>query len=520
MTPEKSTSTGEQPVRKRRRSDNPLSAARGKKKAESLWHRKSGAGFSLFVEFYGRQPDGVVACYNKTSGIKTSAREVSVSHVSITITASSVKSGEGLSRATKRRKKKKGKGSTNTATEPAPAPQQQQQQQQDTPVSNDAEEAPSDNRLLSALTKRDDSLRNKAPFRFFLTALSKPLPLTFRLRQGLPSQVEKTVHQGIASFDSLVAPVSFDKFTFQAKNSFLSKARVGQESPALKEFLVAESGKGTLARQELGSTLPVLALCKGGWMKSGSRVLDMCASPGSKTLQALEIVGETGRVKANDVNESRLTALKDAVGRSGVPQIDRIKYTMHDASKYPLPKRLFDVIICDVPCSGDGTIRKDGHILPNWTPNTSTKLHALQVSILKRAIQVVKIGGVVSYSTCSLNPVEDEAVVCAALDEFQKVKSGPSFVLEKWPVVEGFRLRPGVTQWKIADYVGDSDVEDEPSLRWQASFADATKQHMVDACPSMWCPNETPLRLQRCMRLHPQDHNSGGFFVALLRRTR
>jgi 16S rRNA C967 or C1407 C5-methylase (RsmB/RsmF family) len=182
---------------------------------------------------------------------------------------------------------------------------------------------------------------------------------------------------------------------------------------------------GTLARQEIGSMLPVICLRSCGSIKAGSKVLDLCASPGSKCLQALEIVsakrtdGKRGRVIANDVHTGRLDALRDAVLRSGMPESiwERVTYTNYDASVFPAPKsgKLFDAIICDVPCGGDGTIRKDKHILPMWSPNISNAIHKLQLKMLSRALELVRVGGVVCYSTCSLNPIEDEAIVSAVL---------------------------------------------------------------------------------------------------------
>ena len=149
--------------------------------------------------------------------------------------------------------------------------------------------------------------------------------------------------------------------------------------------------------------LPVIALNSINSLKAGSRVRDMCASPGSKTLQALEIVGKKGRIVANDVSEARLDALRGALERSGVSPtlLKRIHYTCQDGCLLQSPrlksksteekgKRLdFHAVICDVPCSGDGTIRKDKHILPMWKPNFGNELHSLQTRILLRALQLV-----------------------------------------------------------------------------------------------------------------------------------
>jgi 16S rRNA C967 or C1407 C5-methylase (RsmB/RsmF family) len=177
---------------------------------------------------------------------------------------------------------------------------------------------------------------------------------------------------------------------------------------------------------------------------------------------------------------------------------------------------LFDAIICDVPCSGDGTIRKDPHILPGWTPKTSNALHLLQVQILSRAIQCVKVGGVVCYSTCSLNPVEDEAVVCAVLKKYDYVE------LQDGPIMKGFCGQRGVSYWFVGDYdehAYSTNDDDEPRLRWYDSFTAAVEGNMASACETMWPPKDLSSGLEKCTRLHPQDHDSGGFFVAVLQRT-
>lgn len=100
-----------------------------------------------------------------------------------------------------------------------------------------------------------------------------------------------------------------------------------------------------------------------------------------------------------------------------------------------LQNLMFDRILCDVPCSGDGTIRKNVAIWKHWTPLDGNGLHScvrddeasfilrtdipyrLQLRILKRAMRMLAKGGRIVYSTCSLNPVEDEAVIAAALND-------------------------------------------------------------------------------------------------------
>jgi len=75
----------------------------------------------------------------------------------------------------------------------------------------------------------------------------------------------------------------------------------------------------------------------------------------------------------------------------------------------------FDRIVCDVPCSSDAAIRKIPQKWPVWNTKDSQALHPLQIQLLQRGIELLKVGGKVTYSTCSLNPIENEAVVAATL---------------------------------------------------------------------------------------------------------
>lgn len=407
--------------------------------------------------------------------------------------------------------------------------------------------------------------KKKYPLGPYISTLSRPLPLTFRLRNP---DASSTYQEGTSTLLSkehsdLVAPVTYDpnERIYQATaRSRLSKANLTKTSPELKKLLVDGSLNGTLARQELGSMLPVLALSSLKAIVPGCKVLDLCASPGSKTMQALEIAaavhpksGKRGRVIANDVHVGRLDSLRDAVGRSGLDEelTARITYTNFDASQFPLPRsgKLFDAIIADVPCSGDGTIRKDKFILPMWTPATGNALHGLQLKILIRALELVRVGGVVCYSTCSLNPVEDEAVVSAALRKINEKKAVvsdastesddgdfPAVELVEWPssLLPTFKRQSGVSDWKIATYeqgqTDDNDVgndsdedagDDFGALRYFASYEDARKAGMEQAKKTMWPKNdEDYMHLELCSRLLPQAQDTGGFFVALLRRNR
>ena len=557
MSSVKSRTTSLQIMPKRSRNSediNPLSSARSKsgggsntnsnndQHTSNLWHRKSGAGYKLFIDYYSAQPLGVVVPID--NGVDKHNE--------------SAIQNKGMSRAAAKRRRQKQKkkekkpssdvkevnckredGISNTESTNT---HQQQEYQHKFDVSHTLVQT------FNSTTKNNNQHLHMTKF---IHALSRPLPLTLRFRQHNIEDDEQ--HQQsvelkkelATNYSNLIAPVSYDPSNsiYQSTpNSNLSKSNLKKISPKLKELIVEGSMNGTLARQELGSMLPVLSLSACGAMKKGSKVLDLCASPGSKTLQALEIVcgnntssstNKKGRIIANDVHSKRLESLRDAVLRSGMPtsSTSRITYTNFDASVFPLPRsgKLFDAIVCDVPCGGDGTIRKDKFILPMWSPNISNSIHGLQLKILLRALELVKVGGVVCYSTCSLNPVEDEAVVSAAFRNREDDDSETAFELLEWPqdLLPGFIRRPGVTDWKVAYYDQDKESKDDEdddfgSLSFVDTYDQALSIGMPDIKSTFW-PNLTEnrrLRLDRCTRLLPQDQDTGGFFVALIKRIR
>jgi len=529
------------PESKNKRKVEPLSKA--DLKAKELWHRKSGAGYHLFVEYYGGQPKGVVFDDIELKELEDQALTKSSN-------GAVKQQGKGMSRAAKRRKKKNVSSSGNESI-------------QDGVLDSSAVtghicslENIISPKLQAALTDKPECKHISK----MLSTMSVALPLTLRIRHpSFPStNLKSTAMQAIdemnEKYSNLVRPVAYDasKNTIYqaAPGSGVSKFSLGKMSPELKALIVKATASGIMARQELGSMLPVIALAGINQLKYGSKVLDMCASPGSKTLQALEIVASSplqpperkqGRIVANDVHPLRIDSLKDAIERSGVASTltERIKYTNHDASKFPTPKSgsRFDCIIADVPCSGDGTIRKDPHILPGWIPSISNSLHELQFNILKRALKLLKLNGVVAYSTCSMNPIEDEAVVAAALSWGNRFETN-SVELIDWPedALPGFKRRSGINTWRVANYRFDDitskdgaedddgvDIEGAPRLQWYNSHVEACRDNMPHSCPSLWSPQKEhtiDMKLEKCTRLLPQDNDTGGFFVALIRKNR
>jgi len=221
--------------------------------------------------------------------------------------------------------------------------------------------------------------------------------------------------------------------------------------------------------QEEVSMLPVHVLAPDG----GQRVLDLCAAPGNKTAQISVRVGSTGSVIANDRSVKRMRAAGHTFERLGLLNVAT---TTHDAARYPRPQRLFDRVLADVPCSGEGTCRKNtksGHSPHQVSEEDALRMASTQRAILRNAVQLCRPGGRIVYSTCTFAPEENECVVDAILRESEGA-------LRLLPAqIPGFQGSPGLTAWRGRTL--------DPSLRYG-------------------------------LRVWPHQQDTGGFFVAVLER--
>jgi NOL1/NOP2/sun family putative RNA methylase len=223
---------------------------------------------------------------------------------------------------------------------------------------------------------------------------------------------------------------------------------------------------GWLHGQEEVSALPPLALDP----DPGDRVWAACAAPGSKATQAAALMDDAGLVVANDNNLGRLSALRHNAERLGVTAM---AVTHRDARNYslaPFGFDAFDGALVDVPCSCEGTVRKNPTVLDDWSTDRVRSLAGVQTEILRRAVEATRPGGTVVYSTCTFAPEENEAVVDEVL------RSADCRVVE-WEVPDGFEAAPGVTEWEGESF--------DPALR-------------------------------RARRVYPHLNDTGGFFCATL----
>ena len=148
--------------------------------------------------------------------------------------------------------------------------------------------------------------------------------------------------------------------------------------------------------------------------KEDDLVLDMCAAPGGKTIQASFKMHNKGLIVSNDLSFPRCGLISNNVERLGIKNVIIIN---NDLNKiYHKYFNTFDKIILDAPCSGSGMFRKDDKMINDWAINKVLKFQEIQKQLIDIAYQMLKPGGLLSYSTCSYSKEEDEDVIQYLLD--------------------------------------------------------------------------------------------------------
>jgi NOL1/NOP2/sun family putative RNA methylase len=220
--------------------------------------------------------------------------------------------------------------------------------------------------------------------------------------------------------------------------------------------------------QEISSMLPIMALKP----KDGDYVLDLCASPGSKTTQAAAMMENGGFILANEISMGRIGILNSNIERCGVMNaIVTRKEGVALCDKLLKKSQVrFDKILVDAPCSGEGTLRKSPKTFLMWNPNMIKKIAKTQRQLVAAALKLLKVGGVMIYSTCTLAPEENEMTVNFLLKNFDIEIEALSLPL---------KFRSGVCEWEGEEFNNE---------------------------------------VSKCLRLYPQDNDTDGFFVARIRK--
>ncbi|MBS3139728.1 RsmB/NOP family class I SAM-dependent RNA methyltransferase [Candidatus Woesearchaeota archaeon] len=220
---------------------------------------------------------------------------------------------------------------------------------------------------------------------------------------------------------------------------------------------------GQIYVQEAASMIPPLVLNP----KPGDLVLDMAAAPGSKTTQMGAMMDNQGLIIANDYKGSRLSSLGINAQRSG---LTNVAITLMDGRWF---KGLqFDKILLDAPCSGTGTIRKSLKTIAIWNEGMIKKISRQQIQLAEAAFNNLKPGGEMVYSTCSLEPEENEGVVDQLLNKFPEARVVPV----KLP---GLKVSP-------------------PVLEFNGLLFDK--------------------QIKQALRIWPQDNDTEGFFITKIRK--
>ncbi|MCQ2436045.1 MAG: methyltransferase domain-containing protein [Clostridia bacterium] len=157
--------------------------------------------------------------------------------------------------------------------------------------------------------------------------------------------------------------------------------------------------------QEPSAMTPVASLP----IKKDMRVLDMCAAPGGKSIQALSRLVGTGYLVANEISPSRCAVLMGNIERMGYK--NAIVTNLDSDAVASVYAGAFDAVICDAPCSGEGMMRKLDIARNEWSVQNVVKCAERQAQILDNAARCVAPGGYLLYSTCTFSTEEDECIV-------------------------------------------------------------------------------------------------------------
>ena len=143
----------------------------------------------------------------------------------------------------------------------------------------------------------------------------------------------------------------------------------------------------------------------------GETILDYCAAPGGKTTYIAQVMGNQGRIVAHDISADRMAFVRENCARLGVTAVE------FATSPLPILPNQYDRVLLDAPCSNTGVLRRRVELRWRITPEEIARLAAEQLGLLHRVAPGLKPGGTLVYSTCSLEPEENQQVIAAFLAE-------------------------------------------------------------------------------------------------------
>ncbi len=240
--------------------------------------------------------------------------------------------------------------------------------------------------------------------------------------------VSELIAAGADLIESKIAPGAWRMTSCRAGVDEGAGKDAGAPQAGMPALLRKLSAEGLIYFQDESSQLVAHLL----GAQDGERVLDVCASPGGKS-NLLAALAPRSQIISCELYEHRMRTMKELAAHQDVNNID---FVVHDATRaLPFARRSFDRVLVDAPCSGTGTLRRNPEIRWRVQPGDIAQLAEKQQQILTNASQVVRAGGVLLYSTCSLETDENESVVNDFLDrypefEIERPESHPAFHTE------------------------------------------------------------------------------------------
>ncbi|MDQ3099157.1 MAG: RsmB/NOP family class I SAM-dependent RNA methyltransferase [bacterium] len=219
-------------------------------------------------------------------------------------------------------------------------------------------------------------------------------------------------------------------------NAYLLKNKSKREFTDLQEYI-----NGWYYLQSLSSMVPVSCIAQEITGKDRIIALDMCAAPGSKTSQLAGLLSNQGHIDAHDLSRQRIYQMKAVLAQLHVRNVD-----IHQSDASGIWRKygpVFDIVLLDSVCSGEGRFRiNDPKTFADWDLKKIKKMSEIQKRLMFSAIMCLKPGGVLIYSTCTIAPEENEAIIDFALSKFEG-----AIELEELPLHSDSFIS-GLTEWE------------------------------------------------------------------------
>ena len=216
-----------------------------------------------------------------------------------------------------------------------------------------------------------------------------------------PSPLWGRVNESRGAVDEVIQSLAQEGFTAQPSPLLPGALRLERSEKALPLESLSVIREGLLQLQDISAQLAV----KAADPRPGFRVLDLCAAPGGKSLQAADLMRNQGEILACDISKAKCSLIRENIARSG---FDIIRTQTADAALFdPAKEGAFDLVIADLPCSGLGVAGRKPEIKYRAGQESIRALAALQRQMLQQAARYAKPGGKLLFSTCTITKEEN-----------------------------------------------------------------------------------------------------------------